>query len=185
MAKKNGTPTKLEKIAAEIAECRDPVSGRITPDEVVKRARNKDSVLHDEFEWDVMKAAQQAWEERARELIRSVKDIVVYYERKIVVPYYVSDPTANEPSYVRTVQISNQGDVARRVMNDEIGRIKGAIKRAVALSIAFNLADDFEALLDDVVEVEKKFRGNTFGPKPAPPPPPPGAEEAPADETGA
>ena len=68
--------SKLEQRAAAIAACRDK-SGRIAPNIVVDAARDPASPLHDEFEWDVAKAAERDWIRTACELIRSVKFIVV------------------------------------------------------------------------------------------------------------
>jgi hypothetical protein len=50
--------------------------GAIKPEHVVEAARNVDSVLHDELEWDDTEAGKQYRDQQARHLLRSA--VVVY-----------------------------------------------------------------------------------------------------------
>jgi hypothetical protein len=145
--------TRLEMIKSAIEQCKDR-NGRITPKAVVQAAANPKSVLHAEFEWDMEKAAHQAWEARARELIRSVKFIVHYEDKVVAAPYYVSDPSADESSYVQTAKIAKSKSASTRVLSAEVDRIKSLVTRARSLAIAFGLEPSFEHMLDEIVNVE-------------------------------
>ena len=146
--------SKLEQRAAAIAACRDK-SGRIMPMAVVDAARDPTSPLHSEFEWDLTKAAEREWLRTASELIRSVKFIVSYEDRKIVSPYYVSDPTRTDSAYIQTARVAKNGAMSERVLRDELERIVGAIHRAMALASAFGLKSHFQRLLDQAVSIEE------------------------------
>lgn len=150
--------TRLEIKAAAIAACRDS-AGRITPKAVVEAARDPASVLHSEFEWDVKKAAQREWERTASELIRQVKFVIQYEDRKVIAPYYVSDPTSDESGYVPVVSVAKKKSASRQMLRDELQRIKQAIHRAMTLAVAVDLVGDFEKMLRDVVEIETNMEG--------------------------
>lgn len=154
--------SKLEQRAAAIAACREK-SGRIIPQAVVEAARDPASVLHDEFEWDVAKAAERDWIRTACELIRSVKFIVEYEDRKIIAPFYVSDPGRDESAYVQTARIAKNGAMSERVLRDELARIVGAIHRAMNLAAAFGLKSSFERMLDEAVQIEHALGGDDDG----------------------
>jgi hypothetical protein len=145
--------SRLELRAAAIAACRDS-RGRITPKSVVIAARDPTNILHTEFDWDVSKAAQREWERTASQLIREVKFIVEYEDRKVLVPFYVSDPRDDESSYIPTMKIAKTPVLSQQVLRDEIMRIKQAIHRAMGLAAAFNLVANFERLLHEAVEIE-------------------------------
>jgi hypothetical protein len=154
--------SKLEQRAAAIAACRDK-SGRIAPNIVVDAARDPASPLHDEFEWDVAKAAERDWIRTACELIRSVKFIVEFEDRKIIAPYYVSDPSRDESAYIQTARVAKNGAMSERVLRDELARIVGAIHRAMTLASAFNLKSSFERMLDEAVKIEHSLGGDDDG----------------------
>lgn len=152
---KSITKTKLQLKAEAIARCKDQV-GRIRPSSVVEAARNPNSVLHNEFEWDDKKAAEANRIMRAKELIREVKFEVVYDTVRIAAPFYVSDVTDDEASYVETTKIRKRSAAAKETINDEISRIKAAIHRALALSIVFGLEPQFQEMLKIAVEIESR-----------------------------
>jgi hypothetical protein len=145
--------SKKERIAAEIAECRN-AAGVIEVDRVIEAARNPASVMHDEFPWDVNVAAQIAWRARARELIRECRTIITYADRQLAVPVYVSNPQTTVGGYIRTVSVARNAAMKRLALEAEVGRIRSAIQRALSLAIAFDLAPQFEAMLQRVVEIE-------------------------------
>jgi len=149
----------MELRAAAINECRSK-SGRVTPKSVVAHAKNPSSPLHSEFDWDINRAAQKEWERTASELIRSVKFIVEYEDREIVVPQWVSDPRIEESSYVSTQQVAERsGSASRDVLREELQRIKSAVHRAMALAAAFGLVSSFQRMLDEALRIESDLSG--------------------------
>jgi hypothetical protein len=155
-AKKASRPSRQVLLAEAIAACRD-ASGSITPKAVVAAARDPKSVLHSEFEWDADRAAEQTWLRTAAALIREVKFTVTFEDKKLVVPYYVSDPRSDESSYISTIKVARSQSLARAVLRDEMTRIKQAIHRAMGMACAVNLKKDFELMLEEVVAIETQI----------------------------
>jgi len=151
MAKKPQNETEL--IAKEIAACRDS-TGRLTAKAVVAMARDPSKLSHQKFDWDVDRAAQQTWERTAAELIRSVRFVVQYDDdRKITVPFYVSDPRHGVRNYVTTTRVASNAALSERVLREEVDRIVNAIHRAMSIAAAFGLTSSFERMLGQATEI--------------------------------
>lgn len=123
--------------------------GEITPDIVIADAKKKSSPLHAYFEWDLKKAALQAWIQTARKLINSVKVIVQTEKISIFVPRYVRNPerTGREQGYKETASFKTQKDLAREVLIAEFERARLSLVRARKVAIVLNM----EETLDDLV----------------------------------
>lgn len=150
--------TKAELAAKRkaIDACRDR-HGRIMPKLVVQAARNPKSPLHEDFIWDDRLAAEQQRLDRARELIREVKLMVVYDDRKIATPFYVSDPSSRESAYIPTTVAAKDEEIAETVLLDELRRIESAVVRARSIAAAFDLTAYFDRMLNDVIEVRGRL----------------------------
>jgi hypothetical protein len=144
--------------AAAIAACRD-ATGRVTPKAVWQAARDTLNPLHKEFNWDLRKAAEREWERTAAQLIREVKFVVTYEERKVLVPYYVSDPKAVTSTYIQTARVARNARQSQSVLREEVSAIVARISRALKLAAAFNLVSSFERMLDEARDVELKLDG--------------------------
>jgi hypothetical protein len=141
-------------IAAAIEACRG-IDGIIHKRDVVAAARKEDSVLHDQFEWDEDILVQQALEERAAELIRQCRSILVLNERELIFPTYISHPRAEaDPGYIQTLTIAKNESLKRLALEAEIGRIKSAVRRAAGLAMVFRLEAGFEVILREIAEIE-------------------------------
>jgi hypothetical protein len=81
--------------------------GRLTPEQVIGAAQDKNSALHDCFTWDNSEAAAKWRLEEARELIRRVRIEVTVEERTIRTIAYVRDPQkpSGETGYVSTMKV--------------------------------------------------------------------------------
>ncbi len=121
---------RLQKIAARN-------DGVLTPDAVVRDARNPKSPLHDEFEWDVQAAAEAHWIEQARALIRRVRIVVSEDQRDVRVPEYVRDPDQDggDQGYVHVREATSDADRARRMLCQEAAMAMGLMRRVRALAI--------------------------------------------------
>jgi hypothetical protein len=144
-----------EKIRAAIQQCEDQ-NGHVEPVRVWKAARDPSHPLHDEFDWNVRRAAEAHWTETAKGLIRIVRSIVQYEDERIAVPHYVHDPRT-VLKYIPTGRIATNGDVVDRVMRDELDRIEKAIGRARSLAIAFNADTEFSEMLSAVTRLRRMF----------------------------
>lgn len=154
--------SKLELKRKAIKECEDS-RGRVTPNIVIEAAKDPASILHSEFEWDDSKAAHLHRIDVARRLIREVKFAFVYQDVSLIAPAYVVDPGSKLPAYIETARIANRHASAKRVLADELLRIKGALSRAISLSAAFGLVSSFEKMLDLAVETERLFQVRNDG----------------------
>lgn len=126
--------------------------GKITADEVVRVAADPDSPLHSYFEWDDNEAANKYRTMQARALIRTCTLKITTNKRTIKAPYYVRDPEADTMTqgYVETAKIRNDEDMKRDVLIAEFKRIGAALKRARDLGACFDMADEIDAMAEQV-----------------------------------
>jgi hypothetical protein len=140
--------------------------GRITPDIVIEDAKNPDSPLHDQFEWNVEAAAMEAWRDTARRLIRSVR-IVIQTESKTFKtsgyrPHeFVRDPSApsNHQGYARAADLRSDHERAVAALMYEIDRINGALARARSICEELGLDQEFHIVDDAVKAMRRKAAG--------------------------
>jgi hypothetical protein len=130
-------------------------SGHIEPGRLVEVAREPDNILHDEFEWDVQKAAEEQWIDQARRLIRMVRIEITVEHREVRAVGYVVDPDRPPKSH-RYVDISiaaRNRDQAHQIILDEMSRITAAVRRAQAIAAVLGLEGELDRLLDNVRDV--------------------------------
>ncbi len=134
--------------------------GSLAADAVVKDAKNKKSPLHGEFEWDLEKAAIDAWRETARRLIRSVKVVVRTETIHVNVPRYVRNPDAGarEQSYSVAAELRTDHARARAALAYEIDRAEAAIRRCKDVALAVGLSDDVHELLVHLLDIKEAIR---------------------------
>lgn len=106
-------------------------NGRLTPEAVVRAAKDPTSPLHKRFEWDDSEAAHQYRLEQARRLIRSVMVTITTEERTISTVHYVRDPAAEpEQGYVSLAQLRSEPDNARVMLMRAFDQAKTYLGRA-------------------------------------------------------
>jgi len=135
-------------------------SGRLEPEKVVEAARPPGSPIHEDFEWDVKKAAQQHWIEQARTLIRYVRFEVITETETIVVPYYIVDPDRAPKTQTSCELTSFKGQRARalRVLEDEVDRIAAAIERARKVALVLGVGPDLDTMLLNLETIAERAR---------------------------
>lgn len=144
-----------QQIIQRIKELEDK-HGRLTPEIVVADAKNTDSPLHGEFEWDVKKAAHEHWLDRARALIRSVKVVITTESRVVRSVAYVRDPSApaSDQGYVSVVKLRDDRQMAHEALVAEFGRAASALRRAHDLAAALNLENEVADLRERVERLQ-------------------------------
>lgn len=144
-----------EKVRARLTAIATQNNGHLTPDLVLTDAQNPESPLHGEYDWDVEKAARQHWLDRSRELIRSYEVIIHTTTTSFSVVGYVADPDtpAKKQGYVSLQKLKEDDALARRVLADECARILGNLTRARKLSVALQLEEAFDDLLQRLAGV--------------------------------
>lgn len=125
---------KNEAIKRELERIRKANGGRLTKKAVVADARrNKKGVLHSLFDWDVERAAERHWLDRAGEIItRYVTVVVTHKARRIKAVFYVADPRSppNEGGHIALEQEDIVRADAIKIVETEIGRCESSIERA-------------------------------------------------------
>ena len=133
--------------------------GRLTPELVVRDARDRKSPLHKLFEWDDSKAAHAYRIEQARRVItiRCEERLTV---RELAAPCFVRDPAAAaaEQGYRSVASLKDDKDAAREVVEDELRRIVSAIERARAIADELGLGPELEELLARVGAIRTAAR---------------------------
>jgi len=150
-AKREAIKFRLEELAA---------GGILTPEAVVEDARDPDSPLHGEFNWDDASAAHQHRLDQARALIRSVR-VTVRNETKILSTIrYVRNPDAEpkEAGYVRTVDLQTDRDRALAAIQTELGRVEAYIVRVSSLATALGLDEEVKAFLAQFAILKKRAK---------------------------
>jgi hypothetical protein len=143
---------KREAIRKRLAELERAGGGRLTPDAVVADARNPDSVLHDQFDWDDETAAERFRVEQARELITSIIVVKKVEDRNVMVVNYVRDPSAagKEQGYISIGSVRRTPEHSREVLLYELSRVKAGLVRASSIANALDVESDIDEVVDRV-----------------------------------
>jgi hypothetical protein len=133
-------------------------SGYIDPHRVLEEARDEDSPIHDQFEWDDSLAAEKQRLDMASSLIRMVRQRWIIEETTQFVPVYVRDPERPPRSrrMATLTRIALEADLAQRTMMAELDRIIAAIHRARQVAAVLRLGPQLESLLSTVTLVRRK-----------------------------
>lgn len=136
----------------------DRNGGRLTPSDVVDEARKHDSPLHELFEWDIKKAAQSHWIDRARDIITSVKIEVQTETFMIRSVAYIRDPSAenDEQGYRNIADVRSDKDWSRKSIVEAFQQAAAYLRRAKNLAIVLELDEEVETLINNVVELREK-----------------------------
>ncbi len=131
--------------------------GLLTPNLVIEDAKNPTSPLHDQFEWDVRKAAEQHWLETAREIIRSVRVISIVEEKEVETVAYVHIP-GQEQGYWHVSKIRSDSEQSMEVLLSEFQRVADILARAKGVAIVLGLEEEVDRLMVEVGAVREVVR---------------------------
>jgi len=153
------TGEQRKAIRERLEEIAEANNGRLTPDQVVEDARKKNSPLHDQFEWDVKKAAMSHWLDRAREIIVSVHVVIRTTRTDVRSVAYVRDPSAgsSEQGYVSVNRLRDEKDLARDALLAEFQRAADLLRRARNIALALDLDGDVDRIIDGIVELRNRI----------------------------
>ncbi len=132
---------------------------RITPDRIVADAKNKQSPLHDLFEWDKAKAAAAHWLDQARAIIGAVRVEVVNQTTKLTVRVYTRDPDAHgEQGYRSVAALRTNPESARQSLIYTLEHVAGHMRRAQELAEQLGLSGEIDGLLEKIVGVQQSLK---------------------------
>lgn len=134
--------------------------GRITCESLIDAARDPSHPWHNNFTWDDSLAAHERRMDQARHIINKIKIQIVMEEKTVSSVSYVRDPAlpANEQGYRSVAQIRHEPDSAKKVLREEIERIRAHIQRGANLAAALDLEDEFEDLIRDADALSERLR---------------------------
>jgi hypothetical protein len=121
-------------------------SGKLTAEQVVEAASDRDSLLHDSFEWDDTKAAHAHRIETARTLIRSLRFTVETLGRLISPPTYIRDqsrPTKTQ-GYIAITRLKSRRALAKETVLAEADAASGHMKRARDIATYLGLSEEVD-----------------------------------------
>ena len=101
--------------------------GEVTPELVLKEARHKDSVIHQDFQWDDEKAATLYRLDTARRIIRNLR--VVSEGEVTDEPVFVHVTVGDRKYYERTDLAVESPDIWAQVMKEEKTRLEATRNR--------------------------------------------------------
>jgi len=134
-------------------------AGRINPVKVVKAAKQPQHPLHAHFDWDVQRAANAHWLDRARELISSVRVEIATKSGTVSVSYWVRDPDCDPgtPGYRSIQSIREEPEPSRMLLIQEFAQAESHLERARAIAKVVGGSVETEAALKTVVRSRKKI----------------------------
>lgn len=148
-----------DEIRDRLIEISAANGGVLTPEAVVRDAKDPDSPLHGQFDWNVETAAAKYWLIQARNIIRTVHVSVV--EERLTAPAWVRDPNAepDQQGYVSLVRLRSDKDSARSVVVQEFSRAAAAIRRAREVAAFLSLEEVADELIDRIESVKETVSG--------------------------
>lgn len=152
-----------EAIAARLEKLQAANNGILTPQAVVDDAKNPKSPLHGEFEWDVKKAAEAHWLDRAREIIRSVRVVITTEHKQVSVVGYVRDPYAesDQQGYVSVKKLSADADGSRMAAVYEFARASAAMRRAREVAAALGVDKEVDLIVEKIENVKSRVQSES------------------------
>jgi len=111
-------------IGQTIEDLRDS-KGHITPIEIVENAKNKKSPIHNFFEWEESKAAEQYRLQQARNLVNHIVEIVVIQGEEIEQRSFFSVNVENNGKvYVTLKDAIENEDYREQLLNKAITQLE-------------------------------------------------------------
>lgn len=149
----SGALQNAKEVGKHLEMLRKHCKGELTPQDVLKDAKNNNSPLHSFFEWDEGKAAEQYRLQQARGLIRSVVAIYTDGKNKAVrSKAYVHIAEATAPHYRETGHAMSQAKTRNMVLQRAWRELTAWRKRYQDLKAFSELFD----VMDEVVKTLPK-----------------------------
>jgi hypothetical protein len=152
-----------ENVKAAIIALADKNGGLLQPEEVVNAARDPQSPLHTQFEWNVEKAAEQHWLATACQLIRKVRVVVITTELTVPILAPLFGRNADAGGYATLDYLRQEGgDLARKAAIMEFQKAAAALRHAQRLAIQLGLGAEAVATIAALVGGVKSAQDRHF-----------------------
>lgn len=150
---RRGSTFKVDpQVAGEyLEELKDENDGLLQPDTVWQAARDPSSPIHDEFEWDMEKAAARHWRQRARNLMNHVAVVATYEESADDgAPAFINVKVATKQrAYVNTAQV-----IANEDWHDQA--VASCLKQLKGLQARYEKLTELDEVWAAIRKAEKK-----------------------------
>jgi len=136
-------------------------NGRVDPNDLIRAARDKDHPCHNDFTWDVDKAAEERWRDQARYLIRQCKfEVVVENLGPRSVTYYV--PDSNKEDAFNSLPKMRSASTVGDMLNSELASLHGLAARVLGIAEAKRaiVGDSTVKSLREVCRIVEGLRQN-------------------------
>lgn len=142
--------------------------GRLAPDPVIEEARNPDSPLHGQFQWDVEKAAMITWRAQARSLISQFHITVTVHRTEYRIQEFVEAPSKpeNEQGYVAFSKLKSNKDLAREFIDRELGIASTYVSKTTDYARVLGLEKRVEKVVKEITSLRVDVQNNPAARKP-------------------
>jgi len=139
--------TELERIREEC--------GNITAEVVVEESKNKNSVLHDYFEWDDEKASNNWRLTQARNLISHVEVIITTPKGQKNYKAFYSINTTDDEKLKNRAYVSIEQVMSNKGLKEQI--VKQALKEAIYWEEKYKQYKELNMIFKAIEKTDKKF----------------------------
>jgi len=109
--------------------------GRVDPEDLIKAARSPSHPCHEDFTWDVEKAARERWRDQARAIIRRCQFEVIVEELTEPVVRYVPTDDDDDGTFLSLPKIRSVTRVSN-MLAAEVAMLHGMAARVYGIALA-------------------------------------------------
>jgi hypothetical protein len=146
------TLTRAQRAAVKALENK---RGQIKPRQIVEAARNKQSPLHELFDWDVAASAEKWWLHRARVILGAVTIQVSTKEFTYKTSAYMVDTTVEGQGYRSVAALKTDSESARESLIYTLEMAAGHLRRSLDLAAPLGLSQEIDHLLHEIAGVQR------------------------------
>jgi hypothetical protein len=129
---------KNNLVRGELSKLSD--AGRLTPENVVRTARNKNNPLHAQFEWNDSAAARKYRTYQARELIHSFNITLIVNTQEVNVQEFVHHPLkGDKQGYIAIGEVRSNAQMARAFMRQQLAIANAYLTKAEGFAAVLDL----------------------------------------------
>ena len=128
--------------------------GKITPREVVSKARSEDSPIYDCFEWDDGRAAEFYRVKQAQNLMNHIQIIVEYAGEEKAIPMFINlvidKEGKSERKYIQTEIVARDEGLRKQA-------IEQALRELIAWQIRYKDIEELGAIFSVIEETQQRL----------------------------
>jgi hypothetical protein len=134
--------------------------GIVTPEALVRAARNPNHPMHPDFEWNDRKAGHKHRLDQARTFIAAVRVTITTSTRTVKAPAYVRDPLSmpHIQGYIRTQSLQANRNHAIELLLYETTRLQALVERCREIGAALDLEAELDSALVAIHQLQGRIR---------------------------